>query len=193
MINSVTVNPLFPPFLLGSRLPDRFRCLISACIGNNHIVISLIIQVKSAPLLASGSSNFRDIPLSLKKFIEPMTSGRAGGLQNVNRSSRIQIEGRLKVAFDRVPGPGGKGVPRKNHEAPLISRTGRASHEFAPQACFPVVGTPGRAPGSPPLFAETVVSSLRQSSSRRCFLRGTPLPPGHEPSLLEMSNSVSPP
>ena len=81
-------------------------------------------------------------------------------------------------------------MARKNHEAQIISWTGRALYLawyragnpfFTHEPSFSVVGTPGWAPDRPPPFAETPADLRKEFHTRRCFFRAPPLLPGHNP------------
>jgi hypothetical protein len=113
-----------------------------------------------------------------------MTSGRAGGLKNRKPLKADSTEGHLKVAFEGVPGPGARTFCAKTMRHLLF-----------------------HGPGGPPEFQnadcgmriEKENSKIRnpqfeiRNSRGRCFLPRSSLPPGHNSSIPEMSNSNRPP
>ena len=134
-----------------------------------------------------------------------MTSGRAGGLKICESLKADSPRGPPEGSLRRRARPGSKGLVLKNHEAPSISWTGRAI-EMRNAECgmrngkkesksFRIPDSEFRiwqGPIGPPHPAEAGRSLQEEGQPGRCFLRTRPLPPGHNSSIREMSNSVSP-
>jgi hypothetical protein len=95
--------------------------------------------------------------------------------------------------------PGNKDLPGKNHEAASISWTRRANKmrnaecrilsarilDMIPNSEIRIPNLPCSI--SPPHPAEASQSLREKGQPGRCFLPGSSLPPGYNPSTLEMS------
>jgi hypothetical protein len=82
--------------------------------------------------------------------------------------------------------PGHKGLVRKNHEAPSIPLSGRASPSFSPVEFLPAQKRPITRSIGPPPPAETVQCLQEGDRPGRCFLSTRPLRPGHNPSISKI-------
>ena len=91
-----------------------------------------------------------------------------------------------------MPGPGARAWRAEIMRRLRFHGTGGHSASIKSSGQFPVGATWQVAHG-PPSPAEVQRSLWEQGSPSRCFLRARPLPPGHNLSILEMSNFMSPP
>jgi hypothetical protein len=100
---------------------------------------------------------------------------------------------RLQAASPLVPGPGSRALP-----AEIMRRLLLPGPVWPTGLGFPwrlpfLVGATGGRPIGPTHPAEADRSPQEKGSPGRCFLRATPLTPGHNLSMPERPNIASPP
>ena len=105
----------------------------------------------------------------------------------MNRSKRIRNGRRLKAASPLVPGPGSRALPAEIMRHLLFPGPVGPTGLGLPWRFPLLVGAAGGRLISPPHPAEIGRSLPEKGSPGRCFLRATPLTPGHDPSIPEMS------
>jgi hypothetical protein len=113
--------------------------------------------------------------------------------KTVKRSKRIRNGRRLKAASPLVPGPGSRALPAEIMRHLLFPGPVGPTGLGFPWGFPLLAGAAGGRPIGPPHPAEIGRSLQEKGSPGRCFLRATPLTPGHNPSIPELSNSGSPP
>jgi len=118
-----------------------------------------------------------------------MTSTIGGGMKNREPLKADWIGPHLMVVLSWVPGPGARSFWAKIMRWLPFHGPGGPTLQIPHGKCSLGVGATGRSPHRPAAFCGSRSNPPGGAPPSRCFLPRSSLPPGHNRSFQELSNS----